>query len=149
MTFYVNGVSRFNGDKWDSFSVKNGLCSDDTITLAADKKGGVWVSAYWGVSYYDGKQWSSYSNVSPEEPAIGGPNPMKDCQYMTLVDAELSAVDVIFVDSLGNVWFSTRSRGITRFYGKEWQTFTEKDGLAKGGIYTLFEDKDGIVWFDS
>jgi ligand-binding sensor domain-containing protein len=26
--------------------------------------------------------------------------------------------------------------------------FTSKDGLGAGGIYTIFEDKDGLVWFD-
>jgi ligand-binding sensor domain-containing protein len=149
VTCYVSGVSRFNGEKWDSFNVKNGLCSDDTIALASDRKGGVWVSAYWGVSYFDGRQWSSYSNVSPDEPAIGGPNPMKDCRNLTLVDGELGAADVIFVDSRGNIWFSSRARGVTRYDGQEWRLFTNKDGLGTGGIYTIFEDKDGIIWFDS
>lgn len=149
VTSYVSGVSRFNGSGWESFNVKNGLCSDQTITLAADKKGGVWVSAYWGVSYFDGRQWSSYSNVSPDEPAIGGPNPMKDCRNLTIIEGELSAVDVIFVDSRGNTWFSSRARGVTRFDGEQWRLFTNKDGLGTGGIYTIFEDKDGIIWFDS
>jgi ligand-binding sensor domain-containing protein len=99
VTCYVSGVSRFNGNNWESFSVKNGLCSDDTIALAADKRGGVWVSAYWGVSYFDGQQWSSYSNVDPNGLVVGGSNPMKDWQNLTFVDAELGAADVIFVDS--------------------------------------------------
>jgi ligand-binding sensor domain-containing protein len=149
VTCYVSGVSRFDGDKWDSFNVKNGLCSSDTITLAADKKGGIWVSAFWGVSYFDGKQWSSYSNVDPNGPVIGGSNPMKDCQNLTFVDAELSAVDVIFVDSRGEVWFSSRGRGVTRYDGNEWQMFTSEDGLAKGGVSAIMEDKDGYLWFGS
>jgi ligand-binding sensor domain-containing protein len=149
VTCYVNGVSRFNGDKWESFTVKNGLCSNETITLAADKKGGVWVSAYWGVSYFDGNQWSSYSNVDPNGLVVGGPNPMKDCQNLTFVDVELAAADVIFVDSRGDVWFSSRGRGVTRYDGKEWRLFTSKDGLGAGGVYTFFEDKNGVIWFDS
>ncbi len=149
VTCHVNGVSRFDGEKWESFNVTNGLCSNDTITLAADEEGGVWVSAYWGVSYYDGRQWYSYSNHDPNETPIGGENPMKDCTNLTMVDAELGAADVIFVDSRGNVWFSSRGRGITRFDGKEWQTFTGADGLDKGGIYVIFEDQDGNIWFDS
>ena len=80
MTAYLSGVSRFDGRKWESFSVKNGLCSDDTISLAADNKGGVWVSAYWGVSHFAGEKWSSYSDVGPDAIVVGGPNPMKDCQ---------------------------------------------------------------------
>jgi ligand-binding sensor domain-containing protein len=146
VTCYTNGISRFDGEKWENFSVKNGLCSDEVITLAADKTGGVWVSAYWGVSYFDGEQWSSYSNVSPDEIVIGGENPMKDCLNLTFVDVELSAVDVIFVDSGGNVWFSDRSRGVTRFDGKNWRMFTSEDGLTQSGVYDIFEDKEGNIW---
>jgi ligand-binding sensor domain-containing protein len=149
VTNYVSGVSRFNGEKWDTFKVKNGLCSDDPIALAADLKGGVWVSAYWGVSYFNGQKWSSYSNHSPDALVVGGENPMKDCQNMTIVGGELEAVDHIFVDSRENVWFSSRGRGITRYDGKEWRVFTTKDGLGSGGCNLIFEDKQGTFWFDS
>jgi ligand-binding sensor domain-containing protein len=149
VTCYVSGVSRFDGNQWDSFTVKNGLCSDQVITLASDEKGGVWVSAYWGVSYFDGQEWASYSNVDPEAWVVGGENPMKDCRNLIHVDAELSAVDVIFVDSSGDVWFSDRGDGVTRFDGRDWRMFTIEDGLAKGGVNAIFEDKDGILWFGS
>lgn len=142
-----SGVSRFDGEHWDTFNVKNGLCSDGTISIAADKKGGVWVSAYWGVSYFDGKQWTSYSDIDPNASVIGGPNPMKDCQNLTHVDAELGAADVILVDSRGDVWFSSRGRGVTRYDGKEWKMFTDEDGLAKGDVSAIMEDKDGGLWF--
>ena len=144
---YTSGVSRFDGNKWESFTVINGLCSDDVITLASDSKGGVWVSAYWGVSYFDGEQWSSFSNVSPDEPAIGGPNPMKDCQNLTYVDAELSAADVIFIDSRGVVWFGSRHSAVTGFDDKNWKVYSEEDGLARGNISAIFEDSRGINWF--
>jgi len=149
VTCYVSGVSRFDGNQWEIFNVSNGLCSNETITLAADKQGGVWVSAYWGVSYFDGQEWSSYSNVGTGARVVGGENPMKDCQNLTFVDVELSAVDVIFVDSRGDVWFSDRGEGVTRFDGKDWRMFTVEDGLAKGGVNAIFEDKDGILWFGS
>jgi beta propeller repeat protein len=147
VTCYVSGVSRFYGDKWESYTVKNGLCSDDVITLAADETGGVWVSAYWGVSYFNGQQWSSYSNVDPDAPVVGGENPMKDCQNLTHVDAELSAVDVIFIDGRGVVWFSCRHSAVTSFDGKDWKVSSEEDGLARGDISAIYEDKAGILWF--
>jgi ligand-binding sensor domain-containing protein len=37
---------------------------------------------------------------------------------------------------------------VTRFDGKECRLFTSKDGLGIGGICSIFEDKDGIIWFD-
>jgi hypothetical protein len=38
---------------------------------------------------------------------------------------------------------------VTLYDGKEWRLFATEDGLGKGGISTIFEDKDGNVWFDS
>ncbi len=149
VTCYVSGVSRFSGDKWESFTVKNGLVSDQVITLASDKHGGIWVSAYWGVSYFDGEQWSSYSNVGPGASVVGGENPMKDCQNLTFVDADLSAIDDIFTDSRGNVWFSNRHDGATRYDGISWKTFTEDDGMGNGGVSAFFEDSEGNLWFGS
>lgn len=149
VTCYVSGVGRFDGERWETFNVTNGLCSDDVITMAADKIGGVWVSAYWGVSYFDGQQWASYSNVDTDAMVVGGENPMKECKILIHVDAELSAVDVIFVDSRGDVWFSDRGDGVSRFDGENWIMFTEDDGLARGGVYSIFEDKGGILWFGS
>jgi ligand-binding sensor domain-containing protein len=149
VTGTVDGVSRFDGNQWQTFTTENGLVSNDVITLAADKKGGIWVSAFWGVSYFDGKQWSSYSNIDPDEIVIGGSNPMKDSKNLTFIDMELSAVDVIFIDSRGNTWFSSRSKGTTRYDGINWKAYTEADGLSKGGVSAFFEDKTGSLWVGS
>jgi ligand-binding sensor domain-containing protein len=148
-TTYIAGVNRFDGGNWKNFTIQDGLVSDDVITLASDKLGGVWVSAYWGVSYFDGAKWQSFTTMEPggiivgdskREPPAGSPTP-------TLVKGELSAVDVIFVDSRGDVWFSDRGKGVTRFDGKDWQFFSVEDGLAEGGVSAITEDKDHNLWF--
>ena len=34
-------------------------------------------------------------------------------------------------------------------FTKDWHMFTVEDGLAKGGVSAIMEDKDGILWFGS
>ncbi len=120
-----DGVSRFNGEHWLRINTQNWLLSDDIITIAADAQGSVWISYYWGVARYDGKNWQNYT-----------------------MD-ELSTIDVIFPDSRGHVWFGSRTRGVTRYDGQNWQTFTRLDGLGGSGVNAIFEDGDGNLWFGS
>ncbi|MDD5037777.1 MAG: two-component regulator propeller domain-containing protein [Dehalococcoidales bacterium] len=146
VTCYMAGVSRFDGTKWQNFTVSDGLISDDVITLEADSQGGVWVSAYWGVSYYDGTEWQAFTSLEPGSLVVGGKNP-NNPEATLIEDVELSAADVIFIDSRGDVWFSTRGRGVNHFDGENWKLFSSEDGLAEGGVTAITEDKDGNLWF--
>jgi ligand-binding sensor domain-containing protein len=146
VTGYLAGVSRFDGTKWQNFTVQDGLISNEVITVEADRQGGVWVSAYWGVSYYDGSKWYSYTNVRPDALITGGKNP-NNPEATFLAGVTLDAADVIFVDNRGDVWFSTRGRGVTRFDSENWKLFSSVDGMAEGGVNAITEDKDGNLWF--
>ena len=145
-TGHLAGVNRFDGTKWQNFTVQDGLISDDVITLETDRQGGVWVSGYWGVSYYDGTTWQAFTNVPPDALVTGGENP-NNPKATLIENVELSAADVIFVDSRGAVWFSDRTTGVTRFDGENWKLFSSEDGLAEGGVTAITEDKDGNLWF--
>jgi len=146
VTGYLAGVSRFDSTKWQNFTVQDGLISNEVITVEADMQGGVWVSAYWGVSYYDGTRWRSFTSVEPDALIVGGENP-NNPDATVLAGVELNAADVIFVDSRGDVWFSTRGNGVNRFDGENWKLFSSVDGMAEGGVNAITEDKDGNLWF--
>ena len=57
-----------------------------------------------------------------------------------------NTVLTIFEDSRGRMWFGT-SNGVTRYDGKNFQTFTTEDGLAQNTIGLIFEDRQGMLWF--
>ena len=44
------------------------------------------------------------------------------------------------------MWFGT-TEGLTRYAGKNFQTFTTEDGLAQNTIGLIFEDQRGTLWF--
>jgi len=146
VTGYLAGVSRFDGTKWQNFTVQDGLISNEVITVEADTHGGIWVSAYWGVSYFDGIEWESFTSVEPDALIVGGENP-NNPDATVLSGVELNAADVTFIDSRGDVWFSTRGSGVNRFDGENWELFTSADGMAEGGVNAITEDKDGNLWF--
>lgn len=59
----------------------------------------------------------------------------------------LPSSEVYFVmqDSRGNMWFGT-DRGIARFDGYSFRTYTYKDGLIDNTVFKLQEDNHGRIW---
>ena len=49
-------------------------------------------------------------------------------------------------DRRGNLWLPT-TRGVVRFDGVEFVTFTAADGLASNDVRAIFEDWGGNLWF--
>ncbi|MBC7865586.1 MAG: hypothetical protein IAF38_21610 [Bacteroidia bacterium] len=50
-------------------------------------------------------------------------------------------------DKSGNLWFAASGRGVYRYNGKTFTSFTVKDGLCNNEVSCLYEDKAGNIWF--
>ena len=53
----TNGVSRFDGETFSTFTQKDGLSSNSICCIAADLRGNVWFGGGGGVSWYDGHEF--------------------------------------------------------------------------------------------
>lgn len=60
-----------------------------------------------------------------------------------------SGVRAIFQDGKGNYWFGSHREGVCRFDGKSFQYFTTNEGLTDNHVYSIQEDKNGTIWFDT
>lgn len=60
-----------------------------------------------------------------------------------------SGLRAIFQDSKGNYWFGSHREGVCRFDGKSFRYFTKNEGLSDNQVYSIQEDKNGIIWFDT
>ena len=49
-------------------------------------------------------------------------------------------------DRDGNIWFAT-DKGVQRYDGYLWTTYTTKDGLSANQVHTLIQTQDGSMWF--
>ena len=52
----------------------------------------------------------------------------------------------IIQDSKGYIWFGT-DRGVVRYNGYEFKTYTTKQGLNNNVVFYLYESNDGKIWF--
>jgi ligand-binding sensor domain-containing protein len=45
------------------------------------------------------------------------------------------------------VWAGTWGGGVARFDGERWTNLTTADGLADNVVYSIAQDRDGVLWF--
>jgi signal transduction histidine kinase/ligand-binding sensor domain-containing protein/DNA-binding response OmpR family regulator len=60
-------------------------------------------------------------------------------------------VNTIFVGADGTMWVGMTEGGLARYDGgkKQFNVYSEKDGLANGAIYKILEDKTGMIWMST
>lgn len=149
------GVTRFDGKIWLSWDSKDGLGTkigmkqpeiakglastpkhhegnhnpltynpNYVVSSAVDSKDDLWFGTLGaGLSHFDGSTWISYSI---ENGLVG------------------NMVHALKFDDQGILWIGT-NKGVSRFDGKTFQNFTEKDGIAS--VFSIEIDHEGHKWF--
>jgi len=59
-----------------------------------------------------------------------------------------SGVRSILEDSKGNLWFGSYNEGVCFLHNGKLQYFTTKNGLSDNQVRNIYEDKNGIIWFE-
>ena len=52
-----------------------------------------------------------------------------------------------YLDSSGNMWFTTTLEGVFKYDGNSFVNYTVEGGLCANQVWAVLEDKDGIMWF--
>jgi len=119
-----NGVTRFNGRSFQTYSKKDGLISNKVTSIFQDQTGNIWFGTPEGISMFRNYYFTNYS----QEQEFYGKN-----------------VRSILQDNQGILWFGC-SNGLFRYDGRNFIKFTEEDGLSNNTIYTIREDAQGGLW---
>lgn len=73
-------------------------------------------------------------------------NPGNFSFYKTLQGLNRNVILCMLQDKKGNLWLGTGGGGLSRFDGKFFTNFTEKEGLPNISITSMIEDKNGNFW---
>ncbi|MBN1290933.1 MAG: T9SS type A sorting domain-containing protein [Candidatus Latescibacteria bacterium] len=122
------GASKFDGLNWLSFTEEDGLINNNVTGITVDGNGRIWLAhdtVYNGVSVFNGNQWEWYTTWNSG-----------------LVSNQ---VDALASDKDGNVWLGT-DKGVSRFDGVTWKTYSTKDGLAVKNVSGLYIDNRNNLW---
>jgi ligand-binding sensor domain-containing protein len=136
------GAYRFDGETFTSFLAdkgsvhEGGLHHNIIYSVLVDASGDIWFGSitHAGITRYDGKTFSNFS--------------LKDGLSDDMIRS-------IFQDSTGKLWFGThgkhgtpgkRNGGLDFYDGKSFTKITNDDGLLRGHVIAIYEDKSGSIW---
>ena len=113
---YGGGLSRYDGVRWTNFNTQHGLCDSFVYDVVFEKNGAMWVATWSGVNRIQGdiNKRSSWAKFTRENTRMG------------LSDEWVYALEM--ADD-GTLWLGTEV-GLTKYDGKQWVHWTNKDGLG-------------------
>lgn len=151
-----SGLSHFDGSAWKSYTTRDGLADDWVYAMAQDPDGTLWLGTEGGVSRLQDGRFVTFRHadgLGADKALVGDyeviGNPSRHHAQTPGKSADgynpnyvLSAL----VDPKGAKWFGTWGAGLSRFDGKNWHTYTRKDGLGGNYVTDLYADPDGTLW---
>ena len=93
--------------------------------------------------------------VSSEPPerlyveAISSPllDPLIYTQHLNTADGmTMDPVFALHVDYNGNLWYGSMGGGLSRYNGKEIQSYSIAQGLPHSSVYSLEQGRDSVLW---
>jgi ligand-binding sensor domain-containing protein len=129
---YGGGVSKLYQNKFENYTIKDGLGSNTVFVAATNHKGSLWFGTASGASNYE----------------VGDSNRAKP--FTTYTDEEGlpgNAITAIFNDSFGDFWFGTSGGGVSKLDGKRFTHYPEIKGIMGQWVFSIFQDKDSTMWF--
>lgn len=121
---YITGISNYKDGVFTHYNKNNVLLDDKVETIFRDGQDNIWIATWGGLNRFDGENWHSYTSEN------GFAN-----SYPTSI-AE---------DTLGNIWFGTKSDGLWYYNGVEF-TYHYESGSPKGTVNEVFIDKKNRIW---
>lgn len=124
------GVSRFDGQRFENFTIDDGLPDNQVLQIKEDRKGRIWFLAFNGeMSYFHNGQ--IYNSTNDE----------------TLRLLKFNAVIIsIFHDSKDRLWFGTNKNLLFMFDGKTLSKYSSTDQNNQFIFSYANEDAQGRMW---
>ena len=153
---------------WQTFTVENtqgGLPNPWVYSVEEGANGDIWFATESGLALYRDGQWQNWQhkdglgadhelvrdvNQFKNDPGKASSHHARQKQEQGLEGVN-DAYNPNYVISMavqpdGTVWAGTWGAGLSRFDGKQWKTYTSKDGLPANHIFMLYIDKQQQLW---
>ncbi len=169
-----HGVSRFDGDEFQNFTQRDGLCSDRTFFSQKDSRDRIWFGTLNGVCWYDGADFHHLEDDGIADRAVqfiyednegriwcGGTGTLgyyDGTVFHDLIPLYLKHYEQppspqspkrcrgIAQDPQGHLWFGFDY--LIRFDGHSFHRYEEKEGFPQRQMsYAVGCDHTGKVWF--
>ena len=161
----LDGVYCLDGGHWRHFSVQDGLVNDQVTALALDLQGNLWCGTQGGISRCDQGIWTVFTRADglPHNGAVSALEDRQGRLWVGTFEGVCCREGGNFThpepvaggggwwsmleDRRGHRWFgSAFGRGVIRYDGREFTSFTTAEGLVGNKVLCLLEDGQGRLW---
>lgn len=105
---------------------KGKIPAESVNAICEDNQGRVWFAGSEGLVCAASNEITCYSNIFPA--------------------GVLGKIFGLAADSQGTIWIGTRNNGLLHLVNGHYSSFSEKDGLGPGAIFSIHEDADKALW---
>lgn len=159
----ANGISRFDGESWQSFGIEDlGLSSAYILALAASPNGRVYIGTLAGAASWNGVIWTPLDQVGNQAvfaikiSADGGivwfglqdgtgRLDVRDGTW-TIIPTD-APVKHVLVDSKNTLWAATSGAGLAHLDDMTWTYFrTSNSGIPFNTVNWVEEVEPGLLW---
>ena len=96
---------------------------------------------YWAFLIVITSSCGNQSQSNKENQIVQTKTDSKLLKYTTRVRSFLE-------DSKGNIWFGSDKEGVCLLHNGKFQYFTTENGLSHNQVRNIYEDKNGVIWFE-
>lgn len=145
------GVCKYDGKSFIHFTKKDGLASNCVQDIQEDKEGNIWfTSRVAEKDHPDSNKRTGEGGLSKYTLTSSQKNNNTFTQFPELEGLSKNDIYNIYKDKRGDLWIGANNTGLYRYDGKEFTLFNKTDRVDLnnnfGGIQSLLEDKNGILW---
>jgi len=164
----VSGIFRYDGEIFINFTTQDGLASDSLTAVFEDREGNIWFGSYYGLNklnprglknygVQDGLAGNAVYAIAEDGQgnlwigSDGGINRYDGTDFTKPI-SDKGRIISILSDAKNNLWFGAGDRGLIRYNGADYTSFTALDGLVGnyiGFIKPMIEDRNGLLWIVS
>ena len=154
---------------WLHYNNGNSPLPSNTINSVLAVDDGKWVGTDGGLGFYDGSDWTIYTEETSDLPDNHVRDIFEDNWENTWIATDKGVVQInangweifnesnsglplnlvrsVTTDQEGNLWVGTWGGGIAKKIGSEWTTYnTSNSDLPSNGVFTVDLDYLGHVW---
>ncbi len=111
-----------------AWTKQSGLPQESVPSIAQTSDGYLWLGTYGGLARFNGAELRVFDVAGHQELAN-------------------NRMNSLHADRRGALWIGHRLEGVSRFDGRRFTAYGQRQGLPRGDVWAITEDLEGDVWF--
>lgn len=139
------GVCKYDGKSFTHYTKADGLCSNRVVSIEQGEEGKMW---FGSVATKPETKESSHAFANSGQGGLSSFDGETFTRYPQIKGLSGHDIGPIYRDRIGDLWIATQNHGVYLYSREIFNPIRAGEGIkVDGTIQTIFEDREGKVWF--